>query len=110
MTDAVAQEIAATLRRLADLLDSATPVEPKGDLSVEQLAARLNRTVSTVRGWVAQGLFPGSYHLPSSEKCDKRGRKRLGAWRIPEAAIEAFRNRKPQRQVGDWRKVRRPAA
>jgi hypothetical protein len=116
MTRAQTLELAAAARRLAELLEasvgesSAQSREPS-DITVEQLAERLNRTESTVRGWVAQGLFPGSYHLPASGKPDKCGRPRLGAWRIPEAALEAFRNRtNGTAALGAWRKQRGKAA
>lgn len=86
-----------------------------GDLTVEQLAKRLSRKPSTVRGWLDAGLFPGAYHLPASGKrSEKTGRAKVGAWRIPPAAIEAFRagqqsNGSPRRRkrpsLGDWRNV-----
>lgn len=85
------------------------------DLTVEQLAERLNRKPSTVRGWLEQGLFPGAYHLPASGKwSEKTGRPRVGAWRIPVAAVDVFRsgrqgdlnvNHRGRPSLGDWRRA-----
>lgn len=62
-------------RRFADLLDAqvGSPAKAGGDLTVAEVAAELRRSISTVRGWIEDGRFPGAYHLPSSGKCDKRG-------------------------------------
>jgi|SRR5690242_12337764 len=73
--------------QLGELAASRAP----GDLTLEQAGEQLSRRPSTVRGWCEQGRFPGAYHLPASEKPDKRGRVRRGAWRIPPAALAAFR-------------------
>ena len=81
----------AWLREQLDRDDGEAPGQPSGDLTLEQAGQQLGRSASTVRGWCEQGRFPGAYHLPASEKPDKRGRVRRGAWRIPSAALEAFR-------------------
>ena len=57
------------------------------DLTVADLSARFGRQVSTVRGWVERGLFPGAYRFQGRE------------WRIPAASLEAFESR--QRKSGE---------
>src|SRR3990167_91071 len=49
-----------------------------GDLTAAQLAERLRRRPSTIRGWCERGELPGAYRLNGRE------------WRIPPAALEAF--------------------
>jgi excisionase family DNA binding protein len=51
------------------------------DLTVEQVAEKLNRSPSTIRGWLAADRLPGAYRL--------RGRE----WRIPLATLQAFLKR-----------------
>jgi excisionase family DNA binding protein len=77
---------------------------PTDDLTVADLAARFQRSASTVRGWIEAGRFPGAYKL--------RGRD----WRVSPAAVDAFREherRRPSRgthDLGAWRRrQRRPA-
>jgi len=57
------------------------------DLTVAELAGRFGRAPATVRGWLEQGRFPGSYRLLGRE------------WRVPSAALAAFeaaeRERRP---------------
>ena len=53
-------------------------VEHVGDLSLPDVAARVGRAVSTVRGWCNCSLIPGAYKL--------NGR----SWRVPAHALEAF--------------------
>lgn len=50
------------------------------DLTVEQLAAELGRSPSTVRGWRLAGEFPNAYQL---------GRE----WRIPRSDVRAYLDR-----------------
>ena len=89
-------DLAAGLRALADALPtgSAVPVpreallelleaaEAPGicptDPTVEEVANRYGRALSTVRGWCEAGRFSGAYKLHDRE------------WRIPAAALEAF--------------------
>lgn len=105
---------AALVEALGALHTSANPV---GELTVEQLAQQLQRSPSTIRTWLELGHFPGAYHLPASGKEDKRGRARVGAWRIPIGALDAFRARDvtpgkaPDKAVnlGAWRGKRRRA-
>ena len=101
----------AELRRLAEQLpagaalslDRATLLEVTAGIVVDTthtvatLAAQLHRSASTVRGWLEEGRFPGAYHLPASGKVSKRGRPKVGAWRIPQVALDAFTGR-PARQ------------
>ena len=48
------------------------------DLTVEQVAAELNRAVSTIRGWLGAGDLRG-YRMNGRE------------WRVPPAALREFR-------------------
>jgi excisionase family DNA binding protein len=71
------------LEWLNDLLEGTGPSEeasapPPADLTVKELAARLGRQPSTVRGWVAAGQFPEAYRLQGREL------------RIPLASVMAF--------------------
>lgn len=85
-----------------------------GDLTVEEVAAQLRRSASTVRSWCERGLFPGAYHLPASGKVSKAGRAKVGAWRVPPAALAAFQHRDQgsaepggHADLGAWRQRRR---
>jgi excisionase family DNA binding protein len=63
------------------LEDAPAALVPVGDstpLTVEQIAERLGRSPSTVRGWLAEGCFPNAHKL--------RGR----SWLIPAADLAAF--------------------
>jgi hypothetical protein len=75
---------ALTLDR-ATLLEVTAGVVEETTHTVATLAARLHRSGSTVRAWVERGLFPGAYKLP--------GDRRHAAWRIPQAALDAFTGR-----------------
>lgn len=115
MNDAQRLELAEAAERFAELLRASVRGMPEADsgsdLSVVQVGDRLNRKPSTVRAWVERGLFPGAYHLPASGKPDRNGRPRVGAWRIPETAVEAFRNRSTsETAISEWRKRRGKAA
>jgi helix-turn-helix protein len=66
---------------LLELLDAqGTPavVGTSADPTVEEIATRYGRALSTIRGWCEAGRFPGAYKLHDRE------------WRIPAAALEAF--------------------
>lgn len=101
MTRGDTLELAAAARRLAELLERSVGQEsaPGHDLSVAELGQRLNRTSSTVRGWIENGEFPGAYKLPGDPK--------RAAWRVPLSAVEAFRNRESGNAIGEWRKRRK---
>ena len=76
--------------------------QPAGDLSVADLAARFQRSPSTIRGWLEAGRFPGAYKLSGRD------------WRVPVSGVEAFvalerRQAAPRADLGTWRKHRRPA-
>jgi len=92
---------ASLLELLSDPL-AVQPVASSADLDVEGLALVLHLRPSTVRGW-----------LEASGKLDKRGRARVGAWRIPPAAVEAFRRTRQESKrstgvdLGAWRRVRK---
>jgi hypothetical protein len=74
---------------------------PPGDLTVAELAARFQRSPSTVRGWLEADRFPGAYKLNRKD------------WRVPIAALAAFRDAQQQpargTDLGAWRQRRRPA-
>ncbi len=113
----------ALLEALAGMPVHTSAKPATGDLTLGEAAVRFRRSTSTVRTWCQEGRFPGAYHLPASGRPDKKGRMRVGAWRIPAAAIEAFvgghrsepvvaldvvpPSGRRRRQLGDWRKARR---
>lgn len=51
---------------------------PDPGFRVAEVADRVGRDASTVRGWIAEGRFPGARKLSGRE------------WRIPRADLEAF--------------------
>lgn len=51
---------------------------PTVDRTVHDLAILFGKRPSTVRAWIEQGDFPGSYKLHGKE------------WRVPPAALDAF--------------------
>lgn len=51
------------------------------DLTVRDTAQTLATTDETVRRLIGDGLFPGAYRLRGSR----------GPWRIPPAALDAYR-------------------
>ena len=57
--------------------DSAAP-GAVADLTLEDAADQVKRSISTVRGWCASGAIPGAYKL--------MGR----SWMIPPAALRSF--------------------
>ncbi len=52
-------------------------------LTGKEARARLGVSKKTLLKYLALGLFPKAYRLPS--------RKRPGDWRIPEEDVEAFK-------------------
>jgi excisionase family DNA binding protein len=56
------------------------PADGDGDMTVEQVAVRVGRRPSTVRGWCATGILEG-YRLNGRD------------WRIPRAALADFQRR-----------------
>ena len=77
----------------------------EADLTIQDLARRFQRSVSTVRGWVEHGRFPGAYKLENRE------------WRVPSKAVVTFIGQQqtvqstvitPRSSLGtlsDWRRV-----
>lgn len=59
-------------------------MDDQGYLSTAQAAAALGVTPGAVLNWVRAGKFPGAFRTPGGER-------RGGDWRIPMAAIEAFK-------------------
>ncbi len=100
--DGAAMVPVAWLREL--LSASASPERVVVDLTVADLATRVGRKPSCVRGWCEQGLIPGAYKLNRRE------------WRIPPASVEAFQAEqrgggvrtavRDSGEMGDWRKAR----
>jgi excisionase family DNA binding protein len=81
------------LRLVDDAADAAA--DASGSLTVEELAERLRRSRSTVRGWLADGRFPGAY---------KRGRRE---WRVPADDVAAFEAEEAERyRAGQQREAR----
>ena len=74
------------------LLDGLSP--PRGgaqngsDLTLQEVAERVGRAPSTVRGWCASGRLIGGYRL------NGRG------WRIPLSALGAFLRAQEERSAG----------
>lgn len=67
------------------------------DLTVAEVAAELDRSPSTVRGWCGDGKIDGAYRF--------RGRE----WRIPRSALRTFvegerAGRETPADLSDWRK------
>jgi hypothetical protein len=58
------------------------PPRPPRDLTAGQAAGRLGLEVTTVKRHLRAGLFPGAY---------KSGPGRNAHWRVPPAAVEAFK-------------------
>jgi excisionase family DNA binding protein len=96
----LAEQLEADSAGVVVVVDSRLSV----DLTVDELAARLNRGASTIRTWLANGDLPGAYR--------NHGRE----WRIPVAAVdamqraEATRHAKPAApaapaaaELSDWR-------
>jgi excisionase family DNA binding protein len=80
--------LAEQLKCDAAITDSATrDLRVSVDLTVDQLAVRLNRGASTIRTWLANGDLPGAYR--------NHGRE----WRIPVTAVEAMQRAEAQRHV-----------
>lgn len=81
------------------------PAQAPAEMTVETIAAEMNRAPSTVRGWLERGEIEGAYRF--------RGRE----WRVPRAAFEAFKVRggapaptvdaKPETRadLSSWRKA-----
>ena len=56
------------------------PITQEADLTVEDLASLIKRSPARIRALLGAGMFEGAYRLAGT-----------GAWRIPHAAVEAFR-------------------
>lgn len=53
-------------------------------VSSEEAARLLGVTSRSILNWARAGRFPGAFRTPG-------GRQRGGDWRIPRAAVEAFK-------------------
>ena len=84
--------ISLSKEAVGELLDGLGSPEPSGpvprDLSLKDVADRVGRTPSTVRGWCGCGLLAGAYKLNG------------WAWRVPEAALDAFLHAEEERRAG----------
>lgn len=99
----------AALQAWLDQERTLEPDDPLVDMTVVEVAGRLGRSPSTVRGWCGSGALKGAYRL--------RGRE----WRVPRARLQEFleheatrrEERKGAREadervdIGAWRKVPR---
>lgn len=77
--DGAAMVPVAWIRELLEERGASALVPP--DLTVRDLARQFQRGVSTVRGWLEEGLFAGAYRLHGKD------------WRVPPAAVQAFQER-----------------
>ncbi len=81
--------------------DDSKPDAPAvpADFTIVELAARLHRSPSTIRGWCEHGRFDGAFKLNGRD------------WRIPQASVDEFLNQqrghRPAPELGAWRAVRR---
>lgn len=98
----VGTSITLTRETLLEALKAAADVTTVPiDTTAAELAARFQRSTSTIRGWLEAGRFPGAYKL--------RGRD----WRVPAEAIDAFREQErrrhasPDLDLSGWRKYMR---
>lgn len=97
----VRPEVAAGIRALAEALPPGTAVPvprelllqllsnggtpvPSADLTVADLCQQFRRKPSAVRAWLERGEFVGAYKLHGRD------------WRVPIAAVEAYRTRQQQ--------------
>lgn len=116
LVQAAPLDATVTVRWLGELLAAAEgeAVRPRTpasdavvDLTVQQVATRFGRGVSTVRTWLERGDLPGSYK--------NHGRE----WRIPVSAVEAMQRAQATQHhastprpttprhradIGEWRK------
>lgn len=79
--------LAEQLAKHSDGAEAPTRTATSVDLTVKEVALRLERKPSTVRAWCDTGILPGAYRL--------RGRE----WRVPEAAIEAMQRAESRRHA-----------
>lgn len=99
----------AAVREWLDQEQSLEPDDALVDMTVVDVAERLGRSPSTVRGWCGSGALSGAYRF--------RGRE----WRIPPAALKAFLDREAevrrdrrnedrgaseQVDLGSWRRIK----
>ena len=84
LLDSMPAGSAITLTRadIEELLDELTPPDVDApevsDLTLADVADRVGRAQSTVRGWCTRGLLTGAYRLNGRD------------WRVPSAALDAF--------------------
>ncbi len=87
---------------LAAELEPLLPAPVSDDLTIAQVALRLGRAPTTIRGWCERGELRGAYRFRARE------------WRIPPAALEAFlaserandRTQRERASLSDWRQAR----
>jgi excisionase family DNA binding protein len=63
---------------LLELLAAEATGAASADLTTRELAERLHRAPSTIRGWLEEGRLPGAYKLNGRD------------WRVPAEAVETF--------------------
>ncbi len=80
---------------LTELLDGLGSPEPSGptprDLNLKEVADRVGRAESTVKGWCSAGKLSGAYKLNGRD------------WRVPEAALETYLARMGAGRAGSIR-------
>ncbi len=95
-----------TVRRWLELEGQGAGSRPLSDLTIADVAEELDRSPSTVRGWLIAGDIPEAYKLQGRE------------WRIPRGALRAFLDgqangdggvrrgtgRRSSAKLSDWRR------
>jgi helix-turn-helix protein len=98
--------LTATREALLEVLGpgaSPSTAAPAADLTVADIAARLTRAPSTVRGWLEAGRFAGAYKLNGRD------------WRLPVASLATFLEEQRSShgnqavRLDTWRRGRRRA-
>ena len=87
--------ISLSREAVGGLLDALGSPEPSGpvprDLSLKDVADRVGRAESTVKGWCHCGKLPGAYKLNGRD------------WRVPAAALETYLARMGAGRTGSIR-------
>ncbi len=83
--------ISLSREAVGGLLDALGSPEPSGpmprDLSLKEVADRVGRAESTVKGWCSRGELSGAYKLNGRD------------WRVPLSGLDAFLRTQGSRQA-----------